>query len=168
MGDENQTILQIQKWVETLKARRGGEPIGDWVIAERVTATRGEPIGPQKVEVPYWRATQNRFTLLSEAPSKSRVGRRLLSKCRFRMVIRRSSWISPAATWTIGECDRMRLPARPRWWGICAAEDVLLLMPDGTLAAYNSAIDAADPQRISRLNEHRNLINEVLNRKVGK
>ena len=48
------------------------------------------------------------------------------------------------------------------------AVEVLLLMPDGTLAAHDSAKDAADEKRISRLKENREWIHEVKNTKGGK
>ena len=72
-GEPNGRFRYRNGWI-TLKTKREEQPIGDWVIAERMVATRGEPISPQKVEVPYWRKTQDRFTLASDGPSKS--GRR--------------------------------------------------------------------------------------------
>ena len=66
----DQTALQIHKWVDYLTVKRSDVAIGDWVIAERVVATRGEPIGPQRVELPYWRRQQNRFTMLADRSAR--------------------------------------------------------------------------------------------------
>ena len=64
-----QTVLQIQKWVDYLQLKNRTElPVGDWVIAERVVATHGEPIGRQRVEVPYWRRAQDRYTMATDQP----------------------------------------------------------------------------------------------------
>ena len=66
-----QTVLQIQKWMDFLPLKNHAElAIGDWVIAERVVATRGEPIGRSRVEAPYWRKQQDRFTMAVDQPLK--------------------------------------------------------------------------------------------------
>jgi hypothetical protein len=164
---ENQTVLQIEKWLENLKTKREEVFIGDWVIAERVVATRGEPIAPQKVEVPYWRKTQDRFTLASDGPSKS--GRRLPP----RVEVSFSDGDEPILVdFTGGDVTYKR--TRPAAAGQAlpvtdkTAVEVLLLMADGTLAAHDTARDAADPKRVSRLKEEREWIQEVKNTKGGK
>ncbi len=166
---ENQIALQIQKWVETLKTKREEQPIGDWVIAERVVATRGEPIAPQKVEVPYWRKTQDRFTLLSDGPSKS--GRRGPPTVEVSFMDGDEPIL---VDFTGGDVTYKR--TRPDAAAGQAAPvtdkggavDVLLLMPDGTLAARDSAVDAADAKRVSRVKEYRDFIRDVKNTKGGK
>jgi hypothetical protein len=163
---ENQTTLQIQKWMDTLKTKREEQPIGDWVIAERVVATRGEPIGPQKVEVPYWRKTQDRFTLASDGPSKS--GRRGPP----RVDVSFSEGDEPILVDFTGG-DVSYKPTRPGSQALPVADkgtavDVLLLMADGTLAAHDSAQDAVDAKRVLRLKENRDFIHEVKNTKGGK
>src|SRR5262249_48684506 len=67
VNKDTQTVLQLHKWVESLHTKtRSDLAVGDWVIAERVAATRGEPIGKQRVEVPYWRMTMDKFTMASD------------------------------------------------------------------------------------------------------
>ena len=48
------------------------------------------------------------------------------------------------------------------------AVDVLLLMPDGSVAAHGSAVDAADPGRVKLLKDAREWIHDVKNTKGGK
>jgi hypothetical protein len=165
---ENQTVLQIQKWLEVLKTKREEQPIGEWVIAERVVATRGEPIGPQKVEVPYWRSTQDRFTMLVEGPQKGRFRGPPTVEVPF------SEGDEPVLVdFTGGDATYKR--TQPNGAGQAlpvtdkgAAVEVLLLMPDGTLAAHDSAKDAIEAKRVSRLKEEREWIHNVKNTKGGK
>jgi hypothetical protein len=169
---ENQTVLQIQKWLEFQKIKGVDEGIADWVIAERVVATRGEPIGPQKVEVPYWRKTQDRFTLASEGPSKR--GRRAPPTVEVAFADGDPpvlvDFTGGDVTYTRARPKTDTAPAAGQAPPIkdSAAVEVLLLMPDGTLAAHDSAKDAADPDRISRLKEEREWIHNVKNTKGGK
>ncbi len=66
---DTQTVLQIQKWADYVPGHNGAElAVGDWVIAERVVATRGEPIMRQRAEVPYWRRQQDRFVMATDQP----------------------------------------------------------------------------------------------------
>jgi hypothetical protein len=169
---ENQTVLQIQKWLEFHKIKGVEEGIADWVIAERVVATRGELIGPQKVEVPYWRKTQDRFTLASEGPSKR--GRKAPPTVEVSFA---EGDPAVLVDFTGGDVTYKRTqpktdaaPAAGQAAPIKdkAAVEVLLLMPDGTLAAHDSARDAADPDRVSRLKEVREWIHNVKNTKGGK
>jgi hypothetical protein len=169
---ENQTVLQIQKWLEFHKIKGVEEGIADWVIAERVVATRGEPIGPQKVEVPYWRKTQDRFTLASDGPSKR--GRKVPPTVEVAFADGDPAIL---VDFTGGDVTYKRTqpmtdvaPAAGQATPIKdkAAVEVLLLMPDGTLAAHDSARDAADPDRVSRLKEVREWIHNVKNTKGGK
>jgi hypothetical protein len=157
---ENQTVLQIQKWLEVLKTKREEQPIGEWVIAERVVATRGEPIGPQKVEVPYWRSTQDRFTMLVEGPQKGRFRGPPTVEVPF------SEGDEPILVdFTGGDATYKRTQLVTDKG---AAVEVLLLMPDGTLAAHDSAKDAIEAKRVSRLKEEREWIHNVKNTKGGK
>src|SRR5262249_49374903 len=67
---KDRTALQIHRWLEEFSLgldRTGALPVGEWVVAERVIAYRGEYVGfEQRVEFPYWRTTQERFVLAAE------------------------------------------------------------------------------------------------------
>ena len=68
---QEEAVLQIHKWVDYAHPRnRHDLPVGNWVIADRVVANRGEPIRRQRIEVPYWRTTQDRFTMASDRASE--------------------------------------------------------------------------------------------------
>jgi hypothetical protein len=68
--NKDRAALQIHRWLETFspKLDRTRElPVGEWVVAERVIAHRGEYVGfPQRIEFPYWRTTQEQFVLARE------------------------------------------------------------------------------------------------------
>ncbi len=160
---ENQVALQIQKWVETLKTKREEEPIGDWVIADRVIALRGEPISSQKVEVPYWRKTQDRFTLATDGPSRS--GRKGPPKVDLSF----SDGDEPILVdFTGGDVTYKRAGQPQPVTDKGVSMNVLLLMSDGTLVAHDSAKDAVDPKRVARLKDNRDWIQDVKETKGGK
>ncbi len=155
----NQTVLQIQKWVDYLQLKnRTDLPVGDWVIAERVVATRGEPIGRQRVEVPYWRKNQDRFTMATERQPPVTPEQKHVNSVEVPF--------EPDGKETIlvdfrgGEVSSERTPAIAD----AAPVEVLLCTADGKLLAYNSAVDAADPDRIHRLEAVRAWIRTVKSR----
>jgi hypothetical protein len=172
-----QTVLQIQKWVDYLPKSKGVGaeiPIGDWVVAERVVATRGEPLSKQqqRAEVPYWRTTQDRFTLASDPSNPKAKGPPTVEvpfakdgeepilvdfsggDVSYKRSHPKTEDGAPAAD--------QPLPVQDK-----APSEVVLLMGDGRLVAHNSAQDAADPARIKRLEEARDWIQNVKKFKGG-
>ena len=176
---DGQTTLQIQKWVDYLHPKNRGldMAIGDWVVAERVVATRGELIGRQRVEVPYWRYAQDRFTMASDVPPpRSGDTRKVLATMDVPFTPDSEETLladfkggdvtytrsHPKADDTAAPTDHP-LPIQDK-----APEQVLLCTADGKLLARTAAQDATDPDRIQRLEDTRKWIDEVKKMKGGK
>jgi hypothetical protein len=163
---EGQTILQIQKWVDALHKGRTDLPVGDWVIAERVLATRGEPIGKQRVEVPYWRTTQDKFTMYSDTtpPTKPEALKKFVFSADVAFTLENAEPI--LVDFSGGNSNYTRpnqVPVQDK-----APEEVLLCTADGQLLAHSSTQDAADADRVKRLEDSRTWIQEVKKMKGGK
>ena len=173
----NQTVLQIHRWVDYLHPKnRIDLPVGDWVIAERAVVTRGEPIGPQRVEVPYWRTTQDRFTMATDVPPP-KAGHPAKLPPSVEVPFVPESEAPVVVDFRGGDVTYKR--THPKTDDPAAAADqppaiqdkapleVLLITPDGKLLAHDSANDIPDPQRVERLNKVRDWIKEVKNSKAG-
>ncbi len=158
----NQTTLQIQKWLDYMKMNRVELPVGDWMIAERVVATRGEPIGRQRVEVPYWRKAQDRFTMATDRPPPKALEQKHSNSVEAPFESDGKETI--LVDFRGGEVSSKRMPAMAD----AAPVEVLLCTADGKLLARNSAVDAADPDRVHRLEAVRAWIRTVKGRTGSK
>src|SRR5205823_895697 len=89
------TPLQIHRWFGQFEyqppsTKKDSTPpttflqVGDWVIGERVFASRGEYVGLNKVpaHVPYWSAEQSQFTLAGR-PVRGSKDTRPVAEVRF-------------------------------------------------------------------------------------
>ena len=172
---DTQTVLQIQKWVDYLPAKNRTElKLGDWVIAERVVATRGEPIGRQRVEVPYWRSQQDRFTMAADQTPRAN-DKHYVASVDVPFVPDGKEPILVDFTGgdvhyarTHPKTDDAAAPAAELPISDKAPEELLLYTADGKLLAHHSAKDATDPERIKRLEDVRKWIDEVKKTKGGK
>jgi hypothetical protein len=175
---DGQTVLQIHKWLEALHLKgRSQQPVGDWVIAERVVAARGEPIGEQRVEVPYWRTTQDKFTMYADSspPAKPELAKKWLASVEVTFMPENEEPI--LVDYRGGEADYTRthprsgdaapLPAEPQVQDK-APHEVLLYTADGKLLAHSAAQDAADRDRAKRVEDARKWIEEIKKAKGGK
>ncbi len=156
-----QTVLQIQKWVDFLTVKRIDYPIGDWVIAERVVATRGEPIGRQRVEVPYWRRQQDRFTMAADQTPKAgdkkyvaTVDVPFVPDGKEPILVDFTGGDKTYAR-THPKADDGTAPPPDAPVADKAPEEVLIYTADGKLLSRNATRDAADPDRINRLKDDR-------------
>ena len=152
-GRQEQAILQIHRWMDYVQlSNRTDRPVGDWVVAERVAVYRGEVIGRQRAEVPYWRTAQDRFTLASDPSPK-------LGEARKAPLTVEVSFFhegeEPIVVDFHGGHDQ-------------TPEVVLLYTADGKLLAHSSAVDAADPDRIQRLDKVRDWLGAVRKQNAGK
>jgi hypothetical protein len=174
---ENQTVLQIQKWVAYARNKRIGDlGVGDWVIAERVVATRGELIGEQRVEVPYWRRNADRFMTASDQRRRG-MGKAQSVIPSIMMSFAADGEEPILVDFSGGEVSYARsntkaegAQANPhRGVRDNTPEEVLLYTTDGKLLALNSAVDAVDPDRVKRLAIARERIRAVkaINRTKG-
>ena len=173
---DNQTVMQIHRWVDYLHTKsRTDLPIGDWVIAERAVVMRGEPVGPQRVEVPYWRTTQDKFVMASDLPPKPPPA---LAKYppSVEVPFAPEGDVPIVVDFAGGDVTYRR--THPRTDDAAAADQppviqdkaplqVVLMTSDGKLLAHNAANDAPDPERVQRLKDVREWIQNVKNNKSG-
>jgi hypothetical protein len=162
------TALQIHRWLEafTTKTDRNNPlPVGEWVIADRVVAHRGEYVGAdQRIEFPYWRPTQEQFVIASE-PGATR-------RSPGVMVSFKPDWGEGLDTVLVdfsgGREDYERVVSRDedgkvtkRKVSDACGTEVLLLTPDGKLLAHEGAEDTNDKERKERLKQVRDRLKEV-------
>jgi hypothetical protein len=153
-----QTVVQIHKWLgDASLDQRRFFPVGEWSVAERVIVPRGEYVGrKQRVEVPYWRPTQESYVMAVDTNDKSKPQKKGI-----------------VVDYSPPEGDPMILVdfQGPRWEYTPAAAkvavteqagtEVLLLSSDGKLLAHDSWSDRADPERTERLKKWHDRIKEV-------
>ncbi|HVS38664.1 MAG TPA: hypothetical protein VMS17_24120 [Gemmataceae bacterium] len=177
-SDGTQTALQIQKWVPALPGKNRSQlNIGDWVIAERVPATRGEPIaGRERVEVPYWRYQQNRFMMATDQPPPKPPADKhfvatedvpFMADDQEPILVDFRGGAVPYARTHPKPDDGAAPPAEAPIMDT-APEEILLYTADGKLLARNGAKDMEDPDRIKRLKDVRDWIDAVKKAKGGK
>jgi hypothetical protein len=166
--NKDRTALQIHRWLEafTMPTDKANPlPVGEWVVAERVIAHRGEYVGfDQRIEFPYWRTTQEQFVLATEPKATRRAPGVPVSF--------RPDWPDGRDTLLVdfegGSLDYKRVASRdedgkPNYRPIrdSVATEMLLLTPDGKLLAHEGAADAKDEQRTKRLKEVKDRLKEV-------
>jgi hypothetical protein len=162
------TTLQIHRWLEAFSLRTDKTnllPVGEWVVAERVIAQRGEYVGfPQRIEFPYWRTTQEQFVIASE-PGATRRAPGVMVSFRAESSDGRDTVL---VDFDGGNQDYERVvsrdedgKAKTRKVRDAHGTEVLLLTPDGKLLAHEGAEDAKDQERVNRLKEVHKRIKEV-------
>jgi hypothetical protein len=130
--------------------------VGEWSVAERVIVTRGEIIDRAvKVDVPILVEEEEKWKLASTQGSEK--GRDPGINVSFEGVRGRPAILvdfdrGRKTHLRAGEKDLVK--DEP-------AEEVLVLAPDGKLLAFNSAADAADPDRQELLKLWRERIEKV-------
>jgi hypothetical protein len=168
--NKHRTVLQIHRWLEAFTTPadpRNPLPVGEWVIAERVLAHRGEYIGfDQRIEFPYWRTTQERFVVATEPKATRRAPGVPVSFRPDRPDGRDTLLVDFEG----GRQDYQRRlgPGLTREVRDSHATEVLLMTPDGKLLALEGARDAADKERRERLHQVREWIREVKGAREGR
>jgi hypothetical protein len=182
----NETVLQMHRWVDFLDAQGQHDlPVGEWVIAERVLASRGELVGgrKKKVDLLYWRDRQDRFVLLGDSTPPPKAGEPAPAKppAAKSVGVDVQFAAGDAGDWPIlvdfmgGKVEYKRYhpktdDAAPTEAGSVKDEAPVevLLYSDGRLLLHDSAADAADKDRKARLEEMRSWVDKVRNAKSGK
>jgi hypothetical protein len=160
---DRQVALQIHKWLE--KADVGSVepvPVGEWTVAERVIAMRGEYVArKQRVEVPYWNSARESFVLASDRSGRGKTKGVLADfspPTGGEMILVDFEGGDLSYTRARGKNDG-------KAEGVCVAEkagyEALILSPDGKLLAHASWTDASDQERVRRLDGWRRRMKEV-------
>jgi hypothetical protein len=166
---KNQTVLQIHRWIQTLPVGSEKFPVGDWAIAERVFAYRGEYAGVEaRVEVPFWKYPIEAFDFVTDPKSKG-----LRNKDKIEVSFRDTR---PSGTETMlvdfgggtvsyekpaPKKEDDEKPQRGQTVTAKAATEVVLLSPDGRLLVHDGVEDANDAERKERHEAWRKWIEEV-------
>jgi hypothetical protein len=154
--------FQIHKWLERTNTYPR-LPIGEWSVAERALAYRGEYIGRKEVvEVPYWRCTQERFVLAVSPTTPKQKG----IEVDFGVPATENR---PVEDYPIlvdfggGPLTYSRVTGRNEVVRVAEMADVetLIYSPDGKLLSYASWNARSDRERINRLDSWRERIKEV-------
>jgi hypothetical protein len=152
----DQTVLQIHKYLDNAAPRRGDNvPVGEWVVAERVIVGRGEQIDRKvRIEVPCWSEAEERFVIpITGTDVGPQAGVDV--------------WIAKVLGRPMTLVDFNGGPVRYLRGAIevrdQASQEVLLMDPYGRLLAHNSAVDAADRERMTRLAIWRKRVDELRN-----
>jgi hypothetical protein len=155
--NKERTALQIHRWLEAFAMpteRTTLLPVGEWVVAERVIAYRGEYVGfPQRIEFPYWRSTQERF-VLAEEPKATRRASGVPVSFRPDRPDGRDTVVVDFQGGLQDHQRELRAPGEPRGMRKIrdsSATELLLLTPDGKLLAHEGARGAKDQERWQRL-----------------
>ena len=171
VAKDRQTVFQIHKWLEStdVPAR---VPVGEWSVAERVIAYRGEYIGrKERVEVPYWRSTQESFVLAVETTvgSPRRPPKGILVDFGVPPTEGRTVTDYPilvdyeGGPMTFSRVNGKDDKGNDKKVSVndTAGVETLILSPDGKLLAKNSWSAKADPERNKRLDDWRERIKDV-------
>jgi hypothetical protein len=157
----DQTVLQIHKYLENAAPGKGKNvPVGEWSVAERVIVARGEIIDRNvRVEVPVFLEEEHKWKLASTA-STSGGSREQGIDVPFVGV--------PGRPTLLVDFDGGQLKYKRGTDEVKenTAAEVLIMGPDGRLLAHNSAIDAADKDRMDMVTAWRTRI-EALRKEMS-
>jgi hypothetical protein len=176
-----QVPVQIHKWVGTYELRNRKPtqfyPVGEWIVGERIFATRGELVGVKDVpaHVPVWSPEQSQFTLAGRPPPRagSRSDTRPTADMSFldarkapllvdfdggNLTYRHAT--PPPKNDDGSPAEGVKSPP-PTEVKAVAGEEILLLMPDGRLLGRAAAIDEQDQARESRQKEYAKRVDEA-------
>jgi hypothetical protein len=168
-----QVVLQAHKWLETVPTRDNlKDPllVGEWAVAERLPVFRGEYIGrKERVEFPFWKATQEDYVVASDSSTKTRHpgidvsfgydrpdGREAVlvdfegGKQEYERVV--SKIDDQVSTRKVNDSDAM---------------EIVILTPDGRLLSRDGARDANDSVRTDRLKKVRDRLKEIKDKAQG-
>ena len=176
-----QTTFQIHQWVEK-KQDRGGHlleslVIGDWVVAERVSVRRGEPIGINVlIDAPVWKPLKNAFDLVTYTEGK---GAKAVLKHGLKVDLKKEVFDQKTRKFVPeeppvlvdfigGKRGKVNYPTD---FDEESAVEALIMTPDGRLQVRNSRTDSDPPlagpdakdERKERVAHTRRRVDEVLN-----
>jgi hypothetical protein len=165
MNPATDTVLQIHRWLDEVMIKgMGGDPwlIGEWAVADRVIASRGEYVDRTvRIELPVWSYQQNTFVIGTDHTNKRakqhgidvdfknhQPGRRKQESLQTILIDFEGGRQTYKMTQRVDEDNVREVPVSD-----VSGTDVLLMDPNGNLLGHNSAVDSEDPERIHRREE---------------
>jgi len=167
-----QVALQAHRWVDVVpdpSDPKRGYPVGDWLVAERITVYPGEYVtqnpGPE-VEVPIWLYPMERFTIASK-------GRKDTIPVYFGdrnaptdPVLIDSEWGDKMVYSKLTALDDKE--RKTATITDTAPQEVLMMSPEGRLVRHDSEADRHDKERETRYKAWKDRIREVREQKPNK
>jgi hypothetical protein len=156
-AEREQAAVQLHRWLDFFDPAdaRNPQPVGGWAIVERVLVYPGEYIGgTHAVELPVWNWFEERSVLGSDPSDRSTK--------RVPVAFTEENEIAPLLVCFSG--------GRVEYAGVQerTPRELLVLMPNGRLAARNSAADGRDPERLQRYCDWRRRVDEIKNAGGGR
>jgi len=144
---EGQTTVEIQSWMEQVKAGGKREPVGTWVVGE-MPVSRGDYIGKKQfLKLPLWSSEQNNY-VLRDIAEQGAFPKQVTEKPK--------GWLVDFSTRSIlvdFEGGKVVAGVGGRTVTDESAVEMLVLRPDGKLIVRSSADDmdkAKEPERAQR------------------
>jgi hypothetical protein len=159
---DQQAVFQIHRWLENAsQGDRDFIPVGEWAIAERVIVPRGEYVGrAERVDVPIWNTPSESFILAQPTDNKRR--RETGIEVNFSLPNDDAILVDfeGGPQQFVRKSTRGERPETVKLDEKTSTE-VLLVSSDGRVSARNAAYDAANSERVSRLDSWHNRVSEV-------
>jgi len=137
---DNQAVVQVVKWMESIRMEGKHEPIGGWVVAE-MPVSRGEYIGKKTfVKLPLWSSERNEYVF------------RELSAGAVKGKDQPKGWLVDFSSRSILlDYEGGKVTTRTASGRTLPTEEVatemLIVRPDGKLVVRRSTDDQLDPTR---------------------
>jgi hypothetical protein len=165
--DGSQTVFQIHRWLEDAAREGNNLPVwvGEWTVAERILVSKGEFIGrTETVNVPVWSSPRNEFVLaVPQAQSGSSRRREPGLEVDFKLPNDEAILVDFEG----GNQEFKRKSRREERPETIKVDDktgteVLIVSSDGRVMAKDSIEDALNADRVKRLDQWRNRVQELL------
>ncbi|HEV3263386.1 MAG TPA: hypothetical protein VG013_41505 [Gemmataceae bacterium] len=160
-ADQDRAAVQVHLWLDQVQTdanNKGSRAlVGEWSIAERDLAYRGEYLGSQAwVEVPIWDPRQEAFVFAAPPDrAKSRSHKGVPVDFGLPVLLVDFEGGGHAKSYSVGSDPRNK---------ITVTDDIpaeLLVLSDGRLLVHNSRVDTKDDARKARLDKWRKRLGDI-------
>ena len=176
IDEDKQVWVQAHRWIEHAKFRDTEQDVGEWTVADRYAATRGEYIGRTlRVQLPVWRVENEEFVIADDLTAKGRLGFKGIPVVFGYGATGTSQPEAIAVDLNNGKAGIDKVLSRTEEGAVDkttkvsdeAAPEVLLMDPSGRMLLLEGAIDAADKAREDRLELVHKRVAEVIKGNKG-
>jgi hypothetical protein len=150
----NQAVFQIHKWLDFISGgnKRDPVPVGEWSVLERTFVYRGEYVArDQKVDVPYWRTTVADWVLATDPGARvgdKRVPVHFGNERNEAVLVDFEGGTNLSYEKTVGKkedrTDPTKLVDVTALVKDSAAQEAVVLSPEGKLLGLNSVLDSEE------------------------
>ena len=177
INSERQVWLQADRWVERVKIRptdRDEIEIGEWTVAERFSAYRGEYVGRSlRIQLPLWRYDREEFVIANDFKTKTKPNSPARPEIEVNFGYGSTGTTTQpeaiAVDFQSGRQTIEKVKTRNEEGAVAtvekvtddAASEVLLLDPNGRLRLLEGGLDAIDATREARRLQARERVREI-------